>query len=214
MIYETDTASYRWWDGTLWQSMIPIGTVQAFSSNTLPTGWLLCESDTTYNAVSSPQYADLYSVIGNTYGGTNNTNFKLPELRGRAVFGRNTSNGNVNNLNSQDAISIASRAPQHTHDLSNHTHTINSHTHGSGSLYATQTVGGNIQYWIERGGVGWFGNEYGGQGNAGIGANFGEATNVYGSTDGSGTLTSNGPNVNNSGTSTVPYMTLNYIIKF
>ena len=213
MIYETDTASYKFWTGTRWEGIITIGSVQAFTSNTIPTGWLLCEGDTAYNSISTPAYADLYAVIGNTYGGTDATNFRLPELRGRTVYGRNTANANVTSLNQSEGAAAANRAPFHTHDMSNHTHTINSHAHGSGSLYATQTVGGNIQYWIERGGVGWYGNEYGGQGNAGIGANFGEATNVYGSTDGSGTLTSNGPNVNNTGSSSVPFMVLNYMIK-
>jgi microcystin-dependent protein len=51
-------------------------------TSTAPTGWLLCNG-TAYDAstlTGNPIYQELYSVIGNQFGGTNNTNFEVPGL--------------------------------------------------------------------------------------------------------------------------------------
>ena len=66
---------------------IPIGVVQAFAGNTVPDGWLLCDG----SAVSRTDYADLYSVIGDTYGeGDGSTTFNLPNLVDKFVEGSAT----------------------------------------------------------------------------------------------------------------------------
>jgi microcystin-dependent protein len=72
---------------------VPVGAIVMWSSATAPTGWVLCDGST-LNSTSSPQYSSLYSVISNTYGGTDNTDFKLPDLRGRTVVGVGTGTGN------------------------------------------------------------------------------------------------------------------------
>lgn len=95
MIYETDTASYRWCSATspiTWIGMIPVGTVQSFAGSTAPTGWLLCYGQS-LNATSNPQYADLWSVLGTTYGGSSITAFNVPDLRGRAPHGKDDMGG-------------------------------------------------------------------------------------------------------------------------
>jgi microcystin-dependent protein len=73
---------------------VPVGAIVMWSSATAPTGWVLCDGST-LNSTSSPQYSSLYSVISNTYGGTDNTDFKLPDLRGRTVVGVGTGTGNT-----------------------------------------------------------------------------------------------------------------------
>lgn len=66
---------------------IPIGVVQAFAGNTVPDGWLLCDG----SAVSRTDYADLYSVIGDTYGnGDGSTTFNLPNLVDKFIEGSAT----------------------------------------------------------------------------------------------------------------------------
>lgn len=50
----------------------------ADSSNLLMNGQVL-------NAVTNPQYQDLYNVIGNKWGGTNNTDFVLGDLNGGSL---------------------------------------------------------------------------------------------------------------------------------
>lgn len=56
-----------------------IGEIRLFSFNFPPEGWAICDGST----LQVQQYMALYSLIGNTFGGTPNVNFKLPDLRGR-----------------------------------------------------------------------------------------------------------------------------------
>jgi microcystin-dependent protein len=71
---------------------VPVGAIIMWSSATAPTGWVLCDGST-LNSTSSPQYSNLYSVISNTYGGIDNTDFKVPDLKGRTVVGVGTGTG-------------------------------------------------------------------------------------------------------------------------
>lgn len=70
------------------QMIVPIGVVQAFAGSTTPQGWLLCDG----SAVSRTDYADLYAVIGDTYGaGDGSTTFNLPNLVDKFIQGNATS---------------------------------------------------------------------------------------------------------------------------
>lgn len=63
---------------------VPPGMVMWYCANSPPTGWLECNNA----AVSRTTYADLFAVIGTTYGsGNGSTTFNLPELRGEFVRG-------------------------------------------------------------------------------------------------------------------------------
>ena len=71
----------------IYDNMIPTGVVQAFAGATTPTGWLLCDG----SAVSRTDYADLYAVIGDTYGsGDGTTTFNLPDLSDKFIQGNAT----------------------------------------------------------------------------------------------------------------------------
>ncbi len=64
--------------------LAPVGVVQAFAGSTTPEGWLLCDG----SAVSRTDYADLYTVIGDTYGaGDGSTTFNLPNLVDKFIEG-------------------------------------------------------------------------------------------------------------------------------
>ena len=68
-------------------SEAPTGVVQAFAGSTTPSGWLLCDG----SAVSRTDYANLYAVIGDTYGaGDGSTTFNLPNLVDKFVEGSAT----------------------------------------------------------------------------------------------------------------------------
>lgn len=57
----------------------PVSAVMGFLRTTAPTGWLKCNGA----AVSRTTYADLFAVIGTTYGaGNGSTTFNLPDFRG------------------------------------------------------------------------------------------------------------------------------------
>jgi len=67
---------------------IPIGTIITYGSSTTPTGWFPCDG----RLLSTTEYANLYSVIGNTYGSGIGT-FNLPDLRGYFVRGWDNNRG-------------------------------------------------------------------------------------------------------------------------
>ena len=72
----------------IYNNMIPTGIVQAFAGATTPQGWLLCDG----SAVSRTDYADLYAVIGDTYGaGDGVDTFNLPDLADKFIQGNATS---------------------------------------------------------------------------------------------------------------------------
>lgn len=67
---------------------LPVGSIVAFSSATIPTNWLLCDG----RAISRTEYALLFSIIGTTYGvGDGSTTFNLPNLKGRVPVGVDSS---------------------------------------------------------------------------------------------------------------------------
>ena len=65
---------------------VPIGTILTYSATTPPVGFLVCNG----SEVSKTTYADLFNIIGNTYGTATDPNkFKLPDLRDKFVQGAN-----------------------------------------------------------------------------------------------------------------------------
>lgn len=78
-------------DGTLtWggKTIAPVtGKIEWFAFNTPPEGYLFCNGAT----VSRETYADLFAVIGTTFGnGDGSTTFNIPDLRDRYIIGANT----------------------------------------------------------------------------------------------------------------------------
>ena len=68
---------------------IPVGSIMPFASaGNSPAGWLLCNGQ----LVASATYPQLYAVIGSTYGG-NATNFNVPDLTNKAIYGTDSSPG-------------------------------------------------------------------------------------------------------------------------
>lgn len=64
--------------------IMPVGTIVAYTSSTIPEGWLYCNG----GAVSRTTYAKLFSVIGTKYGaGDGSTTFNLPGTQGYFLQG-------------------------------------------------------------------------------------------------------------------------------
>ena len=73
------------------------GMMMPFAGTSAPTGWLFCDG----SAVAAATYGDLFTAIGTTYGG-DSTNFNLPDLRGRAIAGKDDMGGtSANRLTAQ-----------------------------------------------------------------------------------------------------------------
>ena len=68
---------------------VPTGTLFIYGGSVAPDGWLLCDG----SAISRSTYAELFSVIGTSYGvGDGSTTFNIPDMRDRFVQGASTSN--------------------------------------------------------------------------------------------------------------------------
>lgn len=66
------------------------GTIAPFAGGTIPAGWLACGGQ----AVSRATYAGLFAAISTTFGaGDGSTTFNLPDMRGRAPFGKDDMGG-------------------------------------------------------------------------------------------------------------------------
>ena len=120
--------------------IMPTGALVPYAGSSAPTGWLLCAGQ----AVSRTTFAALFANIGTTYGsGDGSTTFNLPDLRGRAIFGRDDMDGTASNRITNAVSGITSttlgaaggdqRLATHGHTASQtaHNHTINDtgHTH-------------------------------------------------------------------------------------
>lgn len=77
-------------DTAYWQRLDSngaIGEIKYFAFNTPPDGYLVCNGA----EVSRTTYADLFAVIGTTFGsGDGSTTFNIPDLRDRYIIGANT----------------------------------------------------------------------------------------------------------------------------
>lgn len=121
--------------------VVPTGTVTQFAGDTAPSGWLICDS----TPVGRAEFADLFAVIGTTYGeGNGTTTFNVPNMVNRAPVGV----GNSYTLGQQvGALSHSHSTIAHTHPIPSHTHSIPSHNHNLNNLgRAMLTLTGNVIY--------------------------------------------------------------------
>jgi microcystin-dependent protein len=101
---------------------VATGQISMFGALVAPDGWLLCDG----SAVSRTTYADLFAVIGTTFGiGDGVTTFNLPDLGGLVPVGSTGSGG---------SYPLAATGGEATHTLTTaempaHTHTDTGHLH-------------------------------------------------------------------------------------
>lgn len=100
-----------WWADQL-TSVIgersPTGVINQFAGSAAPTGWLLCDGA----LITRADYADLFAVIGETYGaGDGTTTFALPNLKGKVLFGLDTAD------TAFDTLGESGGEKSHTHPL-------------------------------------------------------------------------------------------------
>lgn len=95
-------------------SVMPLGVVLPFAGATAPNSlYLICDG----TAVSRTTYAELFALIGTTYGaGDGSTTFNLPDMRGRAAVGKGT-HADVDTLADNEGEAVAKRTPKHWHEM-------------------------------------------------------------------------------------------------
>lgn len=70
---------------TLIDRVAPIGSVMPWFASTPPSGWLELNGQ----PVPRTGFPRLFALIGTTFGQADEQTFRLPDVRGRALFGRN-----------------------------------------------------------------------------------------------------------------------------
>lgn len=95
-----------------------IGEIRMFAGNFAPIDWQMCNGQ----LLPISQYAALYAILGNTYGGDGRTNFALPDLRGRVPIhqgqGPNLTAHPIGQNGGLETIALtANQMPSHTHLL-------------------------------------------------------------------------------------------------
>ena len=86
-------------------TLTPTGSVLAFAGSSAPAGWMLCDGQ----PISRTTYSALFAVIGTTYGvGDGASTFNLPDLRGRAIAGKDNMGGTpANRLTSTRSVTVS-----------------------------------------------------------------------------------------------------------
>lgn len=125
----------------------PTGSVVMYGAGSAPTGWLLCDGA----AVSRATFADLFALIGTTYGaGNGSTTFNVPDMRSRVPFGldagqaANNALGEVGGARDVTLTAAQSGVPAHSHGVGTlATENTGAHTHNYTRSTASGTFSAN-----------------------------------------------------------------------
>ena len=110
---DSDTAELTKVSGGTLYADNPIGSILPYGGAVAPSGWFICQGQ----AISRTTYAELFAVIGTTFGsGNGSTTFNLPDLRNKAVMGAGT-NGAL-------GVSQSAQLPNITGKIDNKTGTF------------------------------------------------------------------------------------------
>jgi microcystin-dependent protein len=121
---------------------LPTGVLIPYAAAVAPASWLLCDGST----ISRTTYADLFAVIGTTYGaGDGSTTFEIPDLRGRVIGGKDNMGGSsANRVTNANADTLGGAVGVATQVLT--TAQMPAHTHGVTLRDSSATA----RYWDDR----------------------------------------------------------------
>ena len=93
-----------------------LGQLAIFPFNLIPAGWAPCEGQ----LLPIGQNMALFSLLGTNYGGDGETNFALPDLRGRVPIGQGQTSSQqpyaIGQAGGLEAVQLdAGAAPSHSH---------------------------------------------------------------------------------------------------
>lgn len=140
-------------DGTNWRLVGPrgavVGEMKIWTTATPPTGWTLCDGSVP-DASTNPEFQNLFDAIGTTYGGSDNSDFVVPDMRGRLPLGKDNMGGTpANRVTDANADSLAGAVGSETHTLTEaqmppHNHTVDVVTDTNSSVKIKATTGSNV----------------------------------------------------------------------
>jgi microcystin-dependent protein len=114
---------------------IPTATIVPWSDSSVPSGFLECNGQ----AVSQSTYADLFAIIGTTYGDPGGGNFNVPDLQDNVPVGKSNnkalaSTGGANTVTSTGNVAgSTANATLSESQLASHAHPINQNNTGPGN---------------------------------------------------------------------------------
>lgn len=82
---------------------LPVGTIMPWSKASVPAGFLYCDG----SPVSRTTYADLFAVIGVTFGNPDASNFNLPDFQDRSAIGASNNRA----FASKNSTALADQTP-------------------------------------------------------------------------------------------------------
>jgi len=120
-------------------TFLPVGSYIQHAGPTAPTGFIACDGA----AVSRTTYADLFDVIGTTYGaGDGSTTFKLPDARGLVMVGAGA-HGTMTRANGT-AYNGGSVGASRNDQMQGHYHAAQSRDSTGGGINAAGGVAGSV----------------------------------------------------------------------
>ena len=135
-------------------SLLPAGIILPYATTTIGKDCLLCNG----NPVSRTDYKELFDAIGTAWnlpGDSDNTVFRVPDLRDRALYGI----GSVVSLAKTDGKGSGNRGgPFHHHAVTGNTGSAGAHSHSVGSVgdhaHGPGTLANLTNFNLAAGGVG------------------------------------------------------------
>ena len=99
--------------------LIPTGIILPYGGSVAPPGWLLCDG----SDINRTTYADLFGVLGTTFGSGGPTTFKVPDLQTRTPIGPGGGRIVGNTIGAETHTLTVGQMPAHTHGSGgNHFH--------------------------------------------------------------------------------------------
>ncbi|WP_221090845.1 phage tail protein [Deinococcus aquaedulcis] len=122
-----------------------LGEIRMFGGNFAPLGWALCQGQ----LLPISENDALFALIGTTYGGDGQTNFALPDLRGRLPVHMGTPPGGASltlgQLTGTETVTLtAAQMPAHPHPLQASTLTAAQGGGVSAGAYLAQPESGEL----------------------------------------------------------------------
>ena len=90
-----------------------IGEIRIFAGNFAPADWMFCQGQVLPIAGND----NLFQLIGTTYGGDGQSNFALPDLRGRLPMHQGGGFVQAETGGAEEVTVTIAQTPAHTHSL-------------------------------------------------------------------------------------------------
>ncbi|GAA0357365.1 phage tail protein [Bacillus horti] len=117
-----------------------IGEIRMFGGSFAPSGWAFCNGQLLQIAENEL----LYTLLGTTYGGNGQTNFGLPDLRGRVPIHQGSATTgtsySLGQLGGSETVQLSvNQLPSHTH-IVNATSDTGTEANPSGNVWANNVL--------------------------------------------------------------------------